>query len=73
MSEECKNFEKRAKGLEKEDPVKAVELFRQAANCYSIKSEITIRDEAINSQKNTETLKELSVRGVLDYNLDIGL
>ena len=25
MSEECKNFEKRAKGLEKEDPVKAVE------------------------------------------------
>lgn len=36
MSEDCKNFEKRAKELEKEDPSKAIELYRQAANCYSV-------------------------------------
>lgn len=55
MSEDCKNFEKRAKGLEKEDPVKAVELFRQAANCFSINDKP--KDQTSNLEKAAKLLR----------------
>ncbi|MCE7734216.1 MAG: hypothetical protein GPJ54_05000, partial [Candidatus Heimdallarchaeota archaeon] len=34
MSEECKALEKKAKGIEKENPTEAIDLYKQASECF---------------------------------------
>ncbi|MHA2099816.1 MAG: hypothetical protein ACW99A_14155 [Candidatus Kariarchaeaceae archaeon] len=58
MSEDCKEFEKRAKVLEKEEPMKAIELYKQAANCFSINDKP--KDHITNLEKAAKLYRMLA-------------
>lgn len=58
VTDECKELGKQARELEKETPDEAIELYRQAANCFAKND--NLKDHKVNLEKVAKLLREIA-------------